>query len=171
MKYVLVLMIVLIFGCKSKPQTKEVLPVLYHPSFNPGPHVMVYKTSGDYRFNVPVLLSDNDSAIISYPDPSDIKLSGEAASFPSLLNKGFLIDKRGVSKHSAFLKLTYSDYAKLDSLPSLATLNSWILARNAITELCDCGDKNGYTNIEKQINEMIDQDSLYAICKTVLRVK
>jgi hypothetical protein len=164
-------MLMVVTSCKSKPQTKEALPVLFHPSFNPGPHVMVYKTSGDYRFNVPVLLSDNDSDIISYPDPGDLKIADKPSGYPSLLNKGYLIDNRGVSKHTAFLKMTYSDYAKLDSLPSLSTLQSWIIARNTITELCDCGDKSGYTNIEKQINDMIDQDSLHAICKTVLKVK
>ncbi len=171
MKYSFVLMLVLAFSCKSKPQTKEVLPVLFHPSFNPGPHVMVYKTSGDFRFNVPVLLSENDSDIVSYPDPADIRSVEVKGFYPGSLKREYLIDNKGISKHVAFLKLTYDEYAKLDTVPSFKTLKSWIMAKNVITELCDCGDKAGYSNIEKQINEMIEQDSLHTICKTIIKVK
>jgi hypothetical protein len=41
------------------------------------PHLLVYKTKGDYKNYVPVMLSDDKSRIISYPDPKDIKAGGD----------------------------------------------------------------------------------------------
>lgn len=167
MRYFFAILLLMVFACKSKHKSKDTTSALYHPSFNPGPHVMVYKTSGDYQNNVPVLLSDDGNDIISYPHPNDIKAT-EMSVMPTGLKNGYLIDNRGISTKAAFLKLTYSEYAKLDTVPSLATLKSWIIAKNAITELCDCGDKNGYTNLEKQINAIIEQDSLRTICRKIL---
>ncbi len=167
MRYFIVFLLLLVFACKSKHKSKDTASELYHPSFNPGPHVIVYKTTGDYKFNVPVLLSDDGKDIISYPHPSDIKAT-ELSVVPTVLKNGYLIDNRGISAKAAYLKLTYSEYAKLDSVPSIATLKSWIIATNAVTELCDCGDKSGYTNLEKQINDMIERDSLKSICRKIL---
>jgi hypothetical protein len=166
MRYSIVLVVLLALACKSKPHSKESAETLYRPNFSPGPHVLVYKTSGDYRNNVPVMMSENDSDIVAYPHPGDIKAT-ESTVYPTILKNGYLIDNRGISNHVAFLKLSYSDYAKLDSVPALSTLKSWIIAKNAITEMCDCGDRSGYTDIEKQINDIIDQDSLHTICKKV----
>ncbi len=170
MKYSFVLMLVLAMACKSKPHSKESAVALYHPDYSPGPHALVYKTSGDFSKNVAVILSENDSDIVAYPHPGDIKATVSTV-FPTVLNKGYLLDNRGISNHVAFLKLTYDEYAKLDSVPSLKTLKSWIVARHVISELCDCGNRSAYLNIESQINEIIEQDSLHSICKTIIRGK
>ena len=56
-----------------------------------GPNILVYKTKKDYRKLVPVILSEDKSQIVSYPDPHDIKTGGDHM-LPITLHKGYLMD-------------------------------------------------------------------------------
>lgn len=155
--------------CKSnnsvKQQVKNKDKSEFIPQYIPGPQVLVYKTKNNYNNLVPVLLSEDKSEIVSYPDPGDL-LIGNTYSFPTVLNNGYLLDNRGIGKNVAFLKLTYQEYSKLQSL-SLEELYGYILDKDPLVELCDCGNKTAFTSVEEQLNELIDNNKLRMICKSI----
>lgn len=105
--------------------------------------VIVYKMSGDYADLVPVTLNGNGK-IVSYPDPMDITESSR----PVALGDGWYLDRRGVTATSAFMDYTYAQYHALEHVPSIETLQSHIVARNAIVSLWDCGQQ------ERSIKEL-----------------
>src|ERR1035437_2915807 len=80
------------------------------------PEVLVYKTKGNYKNLVPVLLSPDRKRVVSYPGPGDLK-TGDEYAVPVLLHNGYLLDRRGVGWHTAFIKLTYEEYSKLTTVP------------------------------------------------------
>ena len=69
---------------------------------------LLYKTKGDYADLVPVTLSEDRLSIVAYPAPSD--LAGHLPR-PTALAQGYWLDNRGIGPNTAFLKLTYADYA------------------------------------------------------------
>jgi hypothetical protein len=138
----------------------------FKPQFTPGPTALVYKTSSDYNNLVPILLSDDKTEIISYPHPKDIKV-GSGYQLPTLLNNGYLLDNRGIGKNVAFLKMTYEEYSKRTDPPSLNEMYALIFDKNPLTEICDCGNKNAFTDIIAQLNQIIDNKTLKAKCKTL----
>ena len=81
-----------------------------------GPPVYIYKTRNDYYDKVPVTLSDDQSGIVSYPDIRDVYKGGEPA-YPTKLEGGFLLDNRGIDQNTAFLSVTYEEYAALPKTP------------------------------------------------------
>ncbi len=126
----------------------------------PSAPVFIYKTSNDYFNNVPVTLSPDKSKIISYPHPTDLK-KGNEYSTPTKLENDYLLDNRGINLNTAFLKLTYYEYAKLKTAPSLTELKSLIVDDNPITELYNCGLKSNFDDIEKQLNEIIKEEKFH----------
>ncbi len=119
------------------------------------PHVLVYKTRADYAERVPVLLSDDRTRIIGYPDPKDVMVNG-AYPVPTPLNAGYLLDNRGVGVNVAFLKMTYREYSALQRLPSLDELYGMILDKDPLTELLDLGSRTAFTDPVAEINRLID---------------
>ncbi len=94
MKKVLAILIVF-FACKGQNSKSFV------PDFVAGPPTIVYKTKGDYNKLVPVLLSNDKSEIISYPHPKALMVGGQLA-LPTILEKGYLLDNRGVGDRIDF---------------------------------------------------------------------
>lgn len=123
------------------------------------PHIVIYKTTKDYSHNVPVILSDDKTQIVSYPHPSDLIFDNRLA-LPSALNNGYLLDNRGIQKNVAFLKYTYEEYSKLKDVPPLQDLYKAIIDKDPLTELWDCGSKATYADVQKQLNESIDKNLL-----------
>ncbi len=128
------------------------------------PHVIVYKTKASNRLLVPVQLSDDKKTVVSYPDPADIKAGG-ATALPALLHKGYFLDKRGVNKNTAFIKMTYTQYAKLKAAPSPDALFKMIGDKSPISEVCDCGVKQAGKLTVKELNSWIDKKTLTKNCK------
>lgn len=128
------------------------------------PAVVVYKTKGNYDNFVPVVLSDDKSRVVSYPAPSDLQV-GDKYSTPTVLHSGYLLDNRGVGKNTAFLKLTYGQYAAMESAPSLEEMYAMIIDKNPMTELYNCGTPSDYKNIETELNTLIDGNQLKKKCK------
>lgn len=126
------------------------------------PAVLVYKTKADYNGLVPVILSDDKSSIISYPAPSDL-MTGEQYNKPTMLHDGYLLDNRGISRNSVFLRLTYEEYAVMGSAPSLEEMYLLISDKNPLTELYDCGTSRK----EAELNELIDSKQLKKKCKKI----
>ena len=133
-----------------------------------GPHLLVYKTKGDYRRLVPVVLAEDRSKIVSYPDPADIKNEGTKM-LPIALHGGYFINYNGISPNAAFLKITFARYAALNQTPPPDQLFKMVLDTNPLTSLYDCGVKSVYKNPEAQINELIDRKMLSKKCKSLLK--
>ena len=132
------------------------------------PHVLVYKAKKQYRHLVQVQLSDDKKKVVSYPDPSDIKTGSSAtAGLPVSLHKGYWLDKRGIGLNTAFIDLTYEQFAKLKTPPSPDALYNMIVDKDPITELCDCGTRQKGKYSVKQLNELIDKKLLKKECKVL----
>lgn len=129
-------------------------------------HVFIYKTRKDYSNNVPVVLSDDKTRIISYPHPSDL-ISGDKMATPTALHRGYLLDNRGIQKNAAFLKYTYDEYTKLKEAPSLEELQNSIIDNDPLTELWDCGARATFANLQEELNKWIDQGLLKEKCKRI----
>jgi hypothetical protein len=170
MRVAQLLLFILYISCKSTSETKMAPTkeniVEFQPQFTAGQPVLVYKTKADYNNFVPVILSDDKASIINYPHPQDLR-TGSGYPLPVFLNKGYLLDKRGIGKNVAFIKITYEDYAKLDNAPSLKTLYDLIIDNDPLTELCNCGVKSAFTDQTKQINQLIENNTLRTVCKTI----
>lgn len=139
----------------------------FTPVFSLQPGVIIYKTRGDYRNLVPVLLSEDKSKIIAYPHPGDLRIDGRWLK-PELLEGGYLLDNKGIQLNMAFLTFTYEEYSNLENVPPLEILYKKIEDKNPFIEFCDCGNKQQYEDIKGQINKWIQQKRLRQICKTIL---
>ena len=84
---------------------------------------------------------------------------------PTPLKNGYLIDNKGIFPNVAFLNLTYDDYAKLKDVPSLEKLYALIIDKDPLIELCDCGKRNSFDDIIKQLNQLIEENKLSTKCK------
>lgn len=169
MRVVTLFMFIAFVGCKSSnkmTQTSNDEGTKFVPQYTPGPQALIYKTNEDYNNLVPVILSDDKTEIVSYPHPSDLKV-GSGYPLPTFLNNGYLLDNRGIGKNVAFLKLTYKEYLELKEVPTLKELYSYIIDKDPLKELCDCGNKAAFTDIEKQLNSIIDNNKLRTTCKTI----
>ena len=167
MKLILSILVILNISCSTK---KEVVQnsreKLLEQSLISEPPVLVYKTKRNYNNLVPILLSDDGKTIISYPHPKDL-IVGSGYPLPTILNDGYLIDNRGIGRNVAFLSITYEEYSKLENVPSIEELYKLIIDKDPLIELCNCGTKTNFTNIEKEINYMISNNKLKRICKLI----
>ena len=82
-------------GGKLMPDAEEATVLASEAAM---PHVIVYKTSKDYSRNVPVVLDDSRSVIVSYPAPTDVTPS---VFLPVSLDKGYWLDRKGISANPA----------------------------------------------------------------------
>jgi hypothetical protein len=141
-----------VLGCKTKETaqtiTQETSVVM---AVQP---TVIYKTTRNYDKNVAVTLSDDKQRIVSYPHPSDVS----QRSYPTPLNKSYLLDNRGISKNTAFLSITYEEYAKLRNAPSLDELKQLIIDDNPIEEMYNCGGRTRFSDLIPQLNQLIDQN-------------
>jgi hypothetical protein len=135
-----------------------------------GPPALVYKTRADYGNLVPVIMNDAKTAIVSYPHPNDLKNS-QGYLLPLQLNKGYLLDKKGIGKNVAFLKMTFEEYARLSEPPSMEQLEKLILDKDPLVELCDCGTITRFSDPVNQLNDYIKHHSLSERCKTIIGKK
>jgi hypothetical protein len=133
--------------------------------FSSGPPTILYKTNDVYHDKIPVLLSEDKKIIINYPHPKDVFFNGNLA-MPSKLVKGYFLDNRGIGKNSAFLSLTYKDYAQLESAPELSEMEKMIVDKDPIIELYDCGNRNQFKDEIQELNQLIEGNKL-GKCKRI----
>lgn len=153
MKYLpLALMAVALSACHSQksvvPPAKDVAVFeAYHNSPGPAalPQAHIYRTNVDVDANVPVTINPADGTLISYPAPGDIN----GATMPVVLRDGWLLDRRGVSANTRFLRYTYSQYAALLEAPSPAELLEAILPDARVTEIVALPFKTGAVTPEQ----------------------
>ena len=130
------------------------------------PHIFIYRTTKDYRHNVPIIMSEDKTQIVSFPHPSDLIVDGKLT-LPTQLKNGYLLDNRGIGKNVAFLKYTYAEYSMLKAIPTLAELSDNIIDKDPLIELLDCGENSNFTDVKKQINEWIGENLLEKKCKRI----
>jgi hypothetical protein len=149
------LVAVLVFGltaCKTKQSPPA--QVSYT-----GEQTIIYKTKADYSTYVPVTMNAEKTSIVSYPAPTDLYYKSKPA-YPTMLTKGYLLDNRGVSINTVFIKLTYSEYAKLKEAPSIEEMIQLILDKAPFTEMYNLGNRNRFSNEVEEINQLINKGAL-----------
>lgn len=134
------------------------------------PAVLVYKTKADYRNLVPVQISPDGKSLISYPDPADVR-GGNVDCAPTQLHKGYLLDRRGIGWRTAYLRLTYDEYAKLSAPPSEAEMLAMIVDKNPLTVLYNCGSRERVKNQVHKINDWIDEGKIGKYCSRIKQLK
>ncbi|HOH99220.1 MAG TPA: hypothetical protein PLE85_01655 [Bacteroidales bacterium] len=138
-------------GCARKSnQQQQASQVEPARQTSVGPSVMVYKTRADYRQLVPVILSEDRKAIISFPAPGDVYYKGELA-LPQLLENGFLLDRRGIDERVAFIGMTYEEYSQLKESPTPEMLLQLIVDKDPIIEMYHCGSAYQYQDLEVEM--------------------
>jgi len=156
MKYfILIITLSLYTSCNSAKKSSKNSSTMQVPSAS----VMIYKTKKDYFKNVPITLSEDKSKIVAYPHPKDLKIDG-LYRVPTKLKNGFLLDNKGININTAFLKLTYEEYAKLENAPLLSKLKTLIIDDNPFTELYYCGLKSNFKDLKKELNNTIKKNKL-----------
>jgi hypothetical protein len=130
----------------------------------PSPPCIVYKTRADYSKNIPVILSVDQTSIVSYPDVKDVYFKGNLA-YPTALNDGFLLDNRGIGPKVAFLSVTYEQYSKMVKTPSSSELFELIIDKDPLIEMIQCGNRSNYSDIEKELNELISSGKIKTFTK------
>ncbi|MBN2669012.1 MAG: hypothetical protein JXR60_07270 [Bacteroidales bacterium] len=120
----------------------------------PKPAVVIYKTKADYTHFVPVQLDENKMKVISFPAPQDLK-NGNAFREPVSLKDGYYLDRKGVNLKTAFVKMTYQEYAQLIKNPKAEDLYNILVDKTPFTEMYVCPDWPQTEEVE-QLNQLID---------------
>lgn len=123
------------------------------------PPAVVYKTRENYYDKVPVTLSADGKTIIAYPARQDLMRGGEFA-YPTRLNDDYLLDNRGISPNTAFLRFSYPDYYNMDNIPTAERLMNYLLDEKPFTEYYEVGRKGEFKDIIAELNRMITEKEL-----------
>ncbi len=150
-------------GNRNNPLTKEAQPKVGTAL----PPAVVYKTKNDYFDKVPVILSDDKTRVVSFPDPRDLKINGEFV-YPSRLENGYLLDNRGINQNAGFLKFSYEQYCNMDNIPTADRLFDYITDSNPFTEIYKCGYRVNYQDIIGDLNALISSGKIKD-CKSLLK--
>jgi len=119
------------------------------------PPALVYKTRKNYSQYIPVTMNVEKTRIVSYPHPTDIYYKGKLA-YPTFLNKGYLLDNRGIGPNVVFLDYTYDAYSRLKEPLTMEQLISHLLDKNPLLELWNCGPRPGFKDEVKELNILIE---------------
>lgn len=139
-------------GCQSSSKVAGEISYTGEPT-------IIYKMKADYSKNVPVTLNEEGTAIVAYPSPKDVYYKGQLA-YPVALSKGWWLDNRGVTPHTAFLQLTYEEYSKLEKAPSLNEMMKMLIDTDPITEMYNLGNRNRFKEETLEINQLIAKGAL-----------
>jgi len=150
----LIILTILMSSCSNKTTSKTQEKQEETVETTAGPPVIIYKTKMDFSKNVPVTLSEDKSKITSYPGRNDIKY-GKSFAYPTELNKGFLLDNRGIDEHVAFLDYTYEEFSKLQKNPTADELMGHIMEYDPLLEMYRCGTRYDYKNLIDELNDKI----------------
>ena len=146
-----IFLVIILFSCSQQPSktTNE----NYVGQGVTGPPTIFYKTKSDYSNFVFVQMDENKERVTSFPAPSDIK-GNMKINKPIALENGFLLDQRGIYPNSAFIDITFEDYAKLSSTPSNEELKALILDDDPFISMYRCNIRKDDELVSK-LNELI----------------
>ena len=148
----------LLFSCRA-------VKTVILPSGDQVP-VIVYQTRADYSHNVPITLDETGKQVLAYPAPSDLLYGGELR-IPTNLKKGYLLDQKGVQPNTAFTSYNYEEYSKLSTAPPPEELLNRVIDREPFTEMYNCGKHGEFTDLIKELNQLITDD--FKGCKKLIR--
>ncbi len=154
MKYLNLILSIILIACSNSKIEADRDEIIFVPSYTSPPFIIIYKTKANYDSLIPIGLNESKTQIVSYPAPSDIK-SIYGFPTPVRLEDNYLLDKRGINKHTVFLDISYSEYAKYEKSPDTDTLMKHIINYNPFTEIWNCGSKYSYSDAISQINQII----------------
>ncbi len=120
---------------------------------------IIYRTKENFYKNVPVNLTEDKSAISSYPDIKDVYYKGELA-YPTELKDGFYLDNRGIGPGVAFTEFSYEAYSRLEKTPTSEELFGRIINADPLTDMYQCGSRSQYADPVKELNEIIASGKL-----------
>lgn len=175
MKYALITCLSLLLSCTqsikkemNKPNTQrtDIKKNEIEIDFSRGPAAIVYKTKKDYKNLVAIGLAANKEDIISYPHPKDVYKNGVLA-HPSSLNSGYLLDNLGIGPHSAFVNIGLQEFGSYSESPELSILKKKIIDNNPFVEMYNCGNRNSYKDLSRDINRIIKNGMLNK-CKCLI---
>ena len=152
---ILFMLCLIVVGCKTHKKTEK---SVVNANF-PGPPTIVYKMTKDYSQNVPVTLSDDKLTIVNYPAIEDIVVNGKYP-VPTMLNKGYYLDNRGIGPNVAFTKYSYEEYSKLAATPTPDELLLSVIDNDPIVEMYDFGNRLRFRDIEAELNRIIDDGEI-----------
>lgn len=150
------------WGCKTTQTTNDVYGEQL--SMKPAP-VVIYKTKNDYSQQVPIMLSDDQQLVISYPHPTDLRFSDGNFRYPLPLNNGYLLDRKGIGPKTVFLRRSYAEYAAQPPDPS--TLLSLVIDTDPFQEIWHCNVKTNEKNLIDSLNVLISNKQLPKRCKKI----
>ena len=150
---IILLGMTIILSCNTTKKTS------FEPDYKPGPSTIVYKTTKDYSQNVPVILNDEKTKIVSYYGTGDLTYQGKLA-FPTQLEDGYLLDNIGIKGNVAYTSLKIEAYSKSMKAWTIKELFELIIDDDPIKEMYNCGNRNGFTDDVKEINEIIKNKQL-----------
>ena len=133
------------------------------------PHLMVYKTRGNYNNLVAISLTADKQELAYYPSPGDVKtrlLYGRL--LPVTLHKGYLLDKNGIDCQTAFLRISYQAYSALGDKLTAKNVKDMILTTDPLVTLYDCGPQTRFKNPRQALNSLIDKGLLSKKCTVVV---
>ncbi len=162
--------LIFLFSCSLSESGTKKSPARANsnlPVERASPPVIIYKTKNDYFEKVPVILSEDKTRIVSFPDPRDLKINGEFA-YPTKLEKGYLLDNRGIGPNAAFLRFSYEEYCTMDNVPSAERLFDYIIDKHPFIEIYQCGNRGNYKEIVDELNHIISTGKVKD-CKNLLK--
>lgn len=155
--FIYTLTLCLIISCAQKASTPTAVKTPNNAPVNVTVPAIIYKTTGSYWQNIPVMLSDDKTQIVSYPHPKDVFFNGKLTT-PSPLPDGYWLDNRGISANVAFTSWTYETYSRLETPPSVSDLFNAIIDKNPIAEMWHCGSRAAFeTPIELSLKKIMKQ--------------
>jgi hypothetical protein len=129
------------------------------------PPIFIYKMKRDYSRNVPVLLSDDKTEIVSYPHPMDLIGMNSKEFMPIRLHGRYFLDRKGINKNVAFLNISYNNYRKLRRPLTIEEIEKLITDRNPLSYFLSCSNLTYSDKIIDSIISMIDKGNVSTICK------
>lgn len=128
------------------------------------PNARIYRTNTDVDKYVPVTVNPATGELVSFPAPTDIT----PASMPVVLKDGWLLDRRGISPNTRFIRYTYSQYHDMSEGVSTSMILNSLIPDARVTEIVELPYKVG--NVTPEQADSIITDGLKR-CEVVYKAK
>lgn len=131
---------VLVLSCKPTVDLSKV-------DFSDPPTV-IYKMKADYSKQVPVILNEEKTKMVSYPAPKDMFYPNGELRYPLVLGNDFYLDEIGIGVNTAFISLDIDQYAHMLQAPSPDSLFKLIVDKDPFDKMYNLGNRKQYEDKE-----------------------
>lgn len=140
----------------NTPKKQQLTPKDAGASLQVVQKTIIYKTTDNFTKYVPVTLDNSKQHLLSYPDPTDLRIESEFMT-PQLLAGGYVLDRRGITINSVFTNYTYEEYSKLKTAPAPNEILNNLKEKNPISELYQCPLTKDTAILNQWIHEGIEK--------------